>query len=296
MQVPALFEYRRAANVDEALAMLEQGGEEARLLAGGHSLLPMMRLRLATPETLIDVNDLTELDYLRLEGDTIAIGALTRHATLLDSPLLAEHYRIFAEAERVIADPLVRNRGTIGGSLCQADPAEDLSAVCCALRAEAVIRSSSGDRTLPVRELDLGPYETAVQPAEILTEVRIPVRPGSGSAYAKVHRRAGDWAIAAAGAFVRLDGDTIVDVGIGLAALGAPGMTCPEVEQALIGGPATHEAFDAAARGVAETVDPPTDQRGPADYKRHLAGELTRRALNRAFARATAVPAQRGEH
>jgi carbon-monoxide dehydrogenase medium subunit len=296
MQVPALFDYRRAASVDEALSMLEQGGEEARLLAGGHSLLPMMRLRLATPETLIDVNDLTELDYLRLEGDTLAIGALTRHATLLDSPLLAEHYRIFAEAERVIADPLVRNRGTIGGSLCQADPAEDLTAVCCALRAEAVIRSSSGIRTLPVRELDLGPYETAVQPTEMLTEVRIPVRPGSGSAYAKVHRRAGDWAIAAAGAFVRMDGDTIVDVGIGLAAVGAPGMTCPEVEQGLIGGPGTPEAFDAAARGVAEAVDPPTDQRGPADYKRHLAGELTRRVLNRAVARASVVPAQRGEH
>jgi len=301
MQVPALFDYRRASSIDDALALLEQGGEEARLLAGGHSLLPMMKLRLATPETLIDINDLTELDYLRLEGgraegEVIAIGAMTRHATLLDSPLLAEHYRIFAEAERVIADPLVRNRGTVGGSLCQADPAEDLSAVCCALRAEAVIRSSSGTRTLPVRELDLGPYETAVQPTEILTEVRVPVRPGSGSAYAKVHRRAGDWAIAAAGAFVRLDGDTVVDAGLGLAALGAPGMTCGAAEEGLIGGPATAEAIDAAARQVTETVEPSTDQRGPADYKRHLAGELTRRVLRRAVARASGSEPQRGEH
>src|SRR4051794_13787818 len=167
MQVPATFDYRRASSVEDALTLLEQAGEESRLLAGGHSLLPMMKLRLATPETLIDVNDLTELDYVRLDddgsgGQDIAIGALTRHGTLLDSPLLAEHYRIFGEAERVIADPLVRNRGTIGGSLCQADPAEDLSAVCSALRSEVVIRSSSGSRTLPVRELDLGPYETAV--------------------------------------------------------------------------------------------------------------------------------------
>lgn len=296
MQVPALFDYQRATSVDEALSLLEQGGEEARLLAGGHSLLPMMKLRLAVPETLIDINDLTELDYLRLEGDAVAIGAMTRHTTLLESPLLAEHYRIFGEAERLIADPLVRNRGTIGGSLCQADPAEDLSAVCCALRAEAVLRSSSGTRTLPVRELDLGPYQTAVQPAEILTEVRVPVRPGSGSAYAKVHRRMGDWAIAAAGAFVRLDGDAIADVGIGLAALGAPGMTCPEAEQNLIGAPASPDAIDAAARRVAETVEPPTDQRGPADYKRHLAGELTRRVLNRAIARAAELRLQTGEH
>src|SRR4051794_14611793 len=160
MQVPALFDYRRAGSVDEALAMLEQGGEQARLLAGGHSLLPMMKLRLAVPETLVDINDLAELAYIRLDGDALAIGAMTRHAAILDSPLLAEHYRIFAEAERVIADPLVRNRGTIGGSLCQADPAEDLSAVCAALRATAVLRTSTGSRSLPVRELDLGPYET----------------------------------------------------------------------------------------------------------------------------------------
>jgi carbon-monoxide dehydrogenase medium subunit len=295
VQVPAAFDYRRAASVEEALALLEQGGEEARLVAGGHSLLPMMKLRLAAPELLIDINDLTDLDYIRLDGDSLAIGAMTRHATILESPLLAEHYRMFAEAERLIADPLVRNRGTIGGSLCQADPAEDLSAVTCALRATAVIRSSTGSRTLPVRELDLGPYETAVGQREILTEVRVPVRPGSGSAYSKVHRRAGDWAIAAAGAFVQLDttrdSAIITDVGIGLGALGAPGMTCPEAEDDLRGGPPTPERIEEAARRCAEAVDPVTDQRGPAGYKRHLAAELTRRVLTRAVARA-----QGGEH
>src|ERR1700730_15877529 len=134
VQVPAPFEYERATSVDHALALLDRHGSEARLVAGGHSRLPMMKLRLARPETLIDINDLSDLDYIRLDGDEIAIGALTRHAGLLDSALLAEHYRIFADAERVIADPIVRNRGTIGGSLCQADPSEDLSAVLSALR------------------------------------------------------------------------------------------------------------------------------------------------------------------
>jgi carbon-monoxide dehydrogenase medium subunit len=291
MQVPAVFDYRRATGVDDALALLEQAGEGAMLLAGGHSLLPMMKLRLAQPELLVDINDLAELDYIRLDGDVLAIGAMTRHAALLDSALLAEHYRIFAEAEAVIADPLVRSRGTMGGSLCQADPAEDLSAVCSALDATAVIRSTAGTRTVPCRELDLGPYETAVGENEILTEVRVPIRPGSGSAYAKVHRRAGDWAVAAAGAFVRLDGDVIVDVGIGLAALGAPGMTCVAAEQVLRGRSVTPALLDEAARRVATDVRPTTDQRGPSEYKRHLAHVLTRRVLTRAVVRARG-----GEH
>jgi len=143
VQVPAPFEYERATSVDHALALLERHGPEARLIAGGHSLLPMMKLRLARPEMLIDINDLSDLDYIKLDRGEIAIGAMARHAAILDSPLLAEHYRIFREAEKVIADPIVRNRGTIGGSFCQADPSEDLSAVGSALRATMVIRSSS---------------------------------------------------------------------------------------------------------------------------------------------------------
>ena len=194
MQTPAPFEYERATSVDDALALLVRHGPEARLVAGGHSLLPMMKLRLARPEVLVDINDLTDLSYIRLDGDAIAIGAMTRHADLLASPLLGEHYAVFADAERVIADPVVRNRGTIGGSLCQADPSEDLAAVASALRAEIVIRSSEGTRTVPARGLHDGPYETVVGPAEIVTEVRVPVRPGAGSAYEKVERRVGDWA------------------------------------------------------------------------------------------------------
>ena len=174
MQTPAPFEYERATSVDHAIALLERHGPEARLVAGGHSLLPMMKLRLARPEVLIDINELADLDYIRVDGGDIAIGAMTRHASLLSSAVLAEHYRIFREAERVIADPIVRNRGTIGGSFCQADPSEDLSAVGAALKATMVIRSSSGTRTVPCSEFHDGPYETVVGPAEMLVEVRVP--------------------------------------------------------------------------------------------------------------------------
>jgi aerobic carbon-monoxide dehydrogenase medium subunit len=286
VQTPAPFAYERAGTVDDALALLEQHGPEARLVAGGHSLLPMMKLRLARPEVLIDINDLTDLSYIRLDGSEIAIGAMTRHAELLDSALLAEHYAIFADAERVIADPIVRNRGTIGGSFCQGDPSEDLAAVGSALGATLVVRGTGGTRTVAAREFHSGPYETVVAPNEILTEIRIPLRPGSGSAYEKVERRAGDWAIAAAGAFVTLDGDTVSDVGIGLTAVGAEHFCAPAAEDTLRGQAATDENLAAAAEAAAAASNPSTDQRGPADYKRHLAGELVRRALGRAAARA----------
>lgn len=286
MQVPETFEYERASSIDDAIALLERHGDEARLIAGGHSLLPMMKLRLAFPEVLIDINDVADLDHIRIDGNEIAIGAMVRHAAILDSALLAEHYPIFRDAERVIADPLVRNRGTIGGSFCQADPAEDLSAVGAALGGSVVIRSSSGTRTVPMREFHEGPYETKVGDAEILTEVRFPIRPSTGSAYEKVERRVGDWAVAAAGAFVQLDGDTIADAGIGLAAVGAEHFIVPEAEEALRGQPATRDSFQAAAQICHDQCAPVADQRGPEDYKRHLARELTVRALTRATARA----------
>jgi carbon-monoxide dehydrogenase medium subunit len=286
VQVPAPFEYERATSVDHALALLERHGPEARLVAGGHSLLPMMKLRLARPDALIDINHLRDLDYIRLDGDHIAIGALTRHAAILASPVLAEHYRIFADAERVIADPIVRNWGTIGGSLCQADPSEDLAAVFAAVRGDVVVRSPEGSRTVPAREFHLGPYETVVQGAQILVEVRVPVRPGAGSAYCKVERRAGDWAVAAAGAVVVLDGETIAEVGLGLAAVGAEHFTCEEAESALRGQTANADNIAAAAAICRDRCQPQADQRGPEDYKRHLAGELARRAITAAVARA----------
>ncbi|MDQ6797829.1 MAG: xanthine dehydrogenase family protein subunit M [Actinomycetota bacterium] len=285
MQVPAPFNYERATSVDNAVALLERHAE-ARLIAGGHSLLPMMKLRLARPETLIDINDLTDLDYIRLDGDDIAIGAMTRHASLLDSAVLAEHYRIFADAERIIADPIVRNRGTIGGSLCQADPSEDLSAVLSAVRGTMVVRSVQGSETFAARDFHTGPYETRIQGAQMLVEIRVPVRPGSGSSYHAVERRAGDWSVAAAGAFVQLDGDTIADVGIGLSSVGADHFTCTEAEDILRGHSPDGPTLAAAAAACAEHCNPHGDQRGPEDYKRHLIGELANRALTAAVARA----------
>lgn len=286
MQTPAAFEYERATSVDHAIQLLQSLGSEARIVAGGHSLLPMMKLRLARPEHLIDINDLHELDYIREEGDEILIGALTRHRQLLDSELLAKLFPIFRDAERVIADPVVRNRGTIGGSVCQADPAEDLSGVCAALHASAVIAGASGRRTIPMTDFHRGPYETAVEQNELLVEIRVPVRPGAGSAYEKVERRAGDWAIAAAGAALWLSGGVIDHAGIGVTAVGVDGFRVPAAEDALKGKAPSEELFAEAGRLVTQATNPSTDQRGSAEYKRMLAGELTLRALRRAAARA----------
>jgi carbon-monoxide dehydrogenase medium subunit len=285
VQVPAPFEYERATSVDQAVALLERYGPDARLVAGGHSLLPMMKLRLAHPTTLVDINDLAELRAIRIEGDELRIGAMVRHSELLASAVAGEHFRILHDAERVIADPVVRNRGTVGGSLCQGDPSEDLSAAFGAVKATAAIHGSSGDRVVPVRELHVGPYETVVAPAEILTEIRVPIRSGCGTAYEKVERRVGDWAVAAAGAAVWLDGDVIADVGIGLTAVGAPHFVAAGTEDAVRGRPATDETIEEAGRLASDECEPSSDQRGPADYKRHLAGELTKRALRRAIAR-----------
>lgn len=285
MQVPAPFKYERASSVDEAIVLLERHGEEARLIAGGQSLLPLMKLRFAEPEALVDINDLTELQRIWVADDQLHIGALVRHAELLDSAVIGEHYRILHDAERVIADPVVRNRGTIGGSLCHADPAEDLSAALAAIRGDIVIKSSDGERVLPVRDLQTGPFETCLSPAEIVTEVRLPIRANTGSAYTKVERRAGDYAVAAAGAVVTLDGETISEIGLGLAAVGAPRLVAARAEDAVRGRTADEETIELAAQVAAEECQPPTDQRGPADYKRALAGELVKRAMGTAIAR-----------
>ncbi|MDQ6605822.1 MAG: xanthine dehydrogenase family protein subunit M [Actinomycetota bacterium] len=286
MQTPAPFEYERATSVEGALASLQRLGSEARIIAGGHSLLPMMKLRLANPEYLIDINDLTELSYIRQEGDQIHIGALARHVELLKSELLAEKFPVFADAELEIADPVVRNRGTLGGSLCQADAAEDLSAVCTALKARAVIRGAGGERLVGMDEFHIGPYMTAVGEGEMLTGVRIAVRAGAGSAHEKVERRAGDFAIAAVSAAVWIDGGTIVDAGIALSGVGPITVHAERAEEALKGQQPSEELFAQAGEIAAADCAPIPDGRGPADYKRHLAGVLTKRALRRAATRA----------
>jgi aerobic carbon-monoxide dehydrogenase medium subunit len=286
VQTPAPFAYERATSVDGAIEALQRLGPEARLIAGGHSLLPMMKLRLANPEYLIDINDLHELSYIREEGDELRIGALTRHVELLESDLLAERFPVFRDAEQVIADPVVRNRGTIGGSLCQADAAEDLSAVCSALKGKAVIRGSGGERVVGLDEFYTGPFMTAVGEGEMLTEVRLPLRRGAGSAHEKVERRAGDWAIAAVSAAVWVDGGTIADAGVALSAVGPTTVHVSRAEELLRGKPASEELFEQAGEIASEDCAPLPDGRGPVDYKRHLAGVLTKRALRRAAARA----------
>jgi carbon-monoxide dehydrogenase medium subunit len=286
VQVPAHVEYDKATSVEHALTLLARYAPEARVLAGGHSLIPMMKLRLVQPEVLIDINGLTDLCYINLTGDQLRIGTLTRHAQLLTSSLVGDHFAILHDAERVIADPIVRNWGTVGGSLCQADPSEDLSAAFAAMKGTMVVQGSHGTREVSAREFHTGPYETVVGPAELLTEIRLPVRRGGGSGYLKVARRAGDWPVGAAGAAVWLAGDKIADVGIGLAAVGATHFVAAEAEDYLRGRPVTEENLRQAGEIAASTCRPVSDQRGPADYKRHLACELTTRVLRIAVARA----------
>ncbi|HEY8769651.1 MAG TPA: xanthine dehydrogenase family protein subunit M [Thermoleophilaceae bacterium] len=286
MQTPAPFDYERATSVEGAIAALERLGSDARIIAGGHSLLPMMKLRLANPSHLVDINDLAELSYIREQDGEVRIGALTRHVELAKSELLARHFPVFRDAEAVIADPVVRNRGTIGGSLCQADAAEDLSAVCSAVKAQIVIRGAGGERVVGMEDFHVGPFTTAVGEGEMLTEIRVPVRPGAGSAHEKVERRAGDWAIAAASAALWIDGGTVTDAGIALSAVGMTTIHLTRAEELLRGKPPSDELFAEAGEIASADCSPSADGRGPVDYKRHLAGVLTQRALRRSAARA----------
>ena len=288
MQVPSPIEYARATSVDHAIALLERLGDEARIVAGGHSLLPMMKLRLANPEYLVDINDLhDELAYVEVGATEVRLGAMTRHRELLESDTLNAVFPIFRDAERVIADVPVRNRGTLGGALCQADPSEDLSSVCTTLDARCVIRSSRGERTVSMDDFHRGPYQTAVGQAEMLTEVRIAVRPRGGSAYEKVDRRAGDWAVVAAGAAVWLEDGRHRGRPRRARRRRSQHHRHPrDLASALRGRRPDDEAWAVAGEIAARSCTPVTDGRGTVDYKRHLADELTRRTLRTAAQRA----------
>jgi carbon-monoxide dehydrogenase medium subunit len=288
MQTPAPVEYSRATSVDDAITQMANLNGEARFLAGGHSLIPMMKLRLANPGHLIDINPLEpELNYIRQEGDEIRIGAMTRHVDMLESELLGRHFPIFHEAEHVLADPVVRNRGTMGGSVCQADPAEDLSGVVTCLKGQAVLRGPGGaERVVGMEEFHIGPYMTAVQPTELLIEVRFKLKPGGGSAHEKVERRAGDFAIVAASAALWVQNGTITDAGLACSAVGPTTMHIERAEQLLIGKAPSEDLFAQAGAMASQDCSPSADGRGPVDYKRHVAGVLSKRALSRAAQRA----------
>jgi carbon-monoxide dehydrogenase medium subunit len=295
MQVPGPFEYERATSVDHAIGLLDRLGEDARIVAGGHSLLPMMKLRIANPEYLVDINDLApELGYISVGSAMspllVRIGAMARHRQVLESEELAAVCPIFRDAERVIADPVVRNRGTVGGSLCQADPAEDLTTVCTVLNAVCLARGPSGEREIPMDEFLTGPYETALAHNEMLVEIRVPVRHNTSSAYAKVERRVGDWAVTAAGASVTLDDGVVAAARIGLTAVNADAGELASVSTTLIGKAPTEELFAETGRRAAEACEPATDMRGSAEYKRHLASELTIRTLRTAVERVRNAP------
>jgi carbon-monoxide dehydrogenase medium subunit len=271
--IPAAFEYARADSVDEAVALLTEHGDEAKLLAGGHSLLPLMKLRLATPSVLVDVGRLSELSFVRDDGDTIAVGGLTRHHDVEHDPVLREHVPLLAASAGEVGDPQVRHRGTLGGSLAHGDPASDLPAVVLALRGSIVARGSGGERVIAADDFFRGFLETALAPDEVITEVRVPKTNGAGWAFEKFNRRAQDWAIVGVAA---IGGDA---PGVALVNMGDTPVRAAAVEGALRDGAS---AADAAARAGDDT-DPPSDLNASPEYRRHLAQVLVGRALDTAL-------------
>jgi carbon-monoxide dehydrogenase medium subunit len=270
--IPAAFDYVRAGSADEAVQLLSSHGEDAKLLAGGHSLIPLMKLRLASPAVLIDVARVTDLSYIRDGGDHVAVGALTRHHDIENSDLLKTDVPILAHVAGLVGDPQVRHRGTIGGSLAHGDPASDLPAVVLALGGTLVARGRGGERTIAATDFFTGFLETALAPDELLTEIRVPKVAGAGWSYQKFNRRALDWAIVGVAA-VR-NGHT----GVALVNMGSTPLRATAVEQALSSGAAIQEAAMAAPEGT----EPPTDLNASPEYRRHLAQVLVRRALEEA--------------
>jgi aerobic carbon-monoxide dehydrogenase medium subunit len=282
--IPAPFEYRRAASVEEAMALLESGGEDARLLAGGHSLLPLMKLRLARPSLLVDIGRVPGLARIEERDGGIAIGALARHRDLEASPLLRDRCPLLAHAAGLVGDPQVRHRGTLGGSLAHGDPASDLCAVLRCLDAEMLVRGRDGERTVAAADFFRGFLETALRPGEVLVGVRIPaLARGHGWSYLKFTRRALDWAIVGVAAVVEPSGQGIERAAVALVNMGPTPLRAVAVEAAVRGRP--RGAVAEAAAKAADGTDPPGDIHADPEYRRHLAGVLTRRALEEALGR-----------
>jgi carbon-monoxide dehydrogenase medium subunit len=285
--IPAPFDYHAPTTLDEAIALLGKLGDTAKILAGGQSLIPAMRFRLASPEVLIDLNRIPELAHLEERGDHLVIGALAREHALEVSPLIAASYPMLLDAAKVIADPLVRNKATVGGNLAHADPANDHPAVMLAYDAHVVVRGASGTRTIAIDQLFTGLFETSLVPGEILTEIRIPKpRPHSGGAYIKIERKVGDYAVAAVAVQLELAGTTIKHVRIGLTNVSPIPARAKAAEAALTGQQATDAVLEAAGQAGANECNPSADLRGQVDYKRDLVRILIKRTVRRAIARA----------
>lgn len=277
--IPTQFDYIAPTSVDEALAALAEHGDDAKVIAGGQSLLPVLRMRLNAPEVVIDLGSIEVLRGIREDGDVLVIGAMTTHHTVLHDPLVAQHAALLAKAEHELADAQIRHRGTIGGALAHADPAGDLGAPSLALGAEFVIAGPGGTRTVPADAFFVDLFETAIAEGELLTEIRVPKHTGWGAHYEKFVRVAHQWPIVAVAAAVRVEGGTIAEARVGLTNMGSTPLRARAVEEALVGQPATEDAVASAAARAAEGTNPPSDLNGAADYRTHLAKVLTRRAV-----------------
>jgi carbon-monoxide dehydrogenase medium subunit len=277
--IPSKFDYVKPSSVADAITALRDGGDDAKILAGGQSLIPVLRLRLAAPSVLIDLGGIPELRGVREDGDRIAIGAMTSYYDVIRDDLVKQHVTLLAQATETVADNQVRHRGTVGGSLAHADPAGDLGAVALALDAEMVIAGADGTRTVPASEFFLDYFTTAIGESEILTEIRFPKYTGWGSHYEKFNRTAQAWSMVAIAAAIRVEGGSIAEARVGLTNMGTTPIRASGVEQALVGQPATADAVRAAAEHVTEGTAAPSDADAAADYREHLAKVLTGRAV-----------------
>jgi carbon-monoxide dehydrogenase medium subunit len=277
--IPAQFDYLAPFSVDEALRALAEGGEDAKVIAGGQSLLPVLRLRMAAPTLLVDLGRISELRGVREEPDAIVVGAMTTHHDVMRDPLVNEHAQLIALATATVADPQIRHRGTFGGSLAHADPAGDLGAAVVAMDAEMIVAGPGGERTVPASEFFVDLFTTAIAPDELLVGVRLPKLTGWGAHYEKFQRTAQAWSIVGIAAAVRIESGSIAAARVGLANVGPTPLRATAVEQALVGGPATAEAVKAAAAHATDGVEPIVDGNADADYRRHLATVLTGRAV-----------------
>ena len=285
--IPASFDYHAPKTLDEAIALLGQLGDSAKILAGGQSLIPAMRFRLASPEVLVDINRIADLAYVVERDGHLAIGAMTREHALEVSPVVAKSYSLLFDTAAVIADPLVRNKATVGGNLAHADPANDHPATMLAYNAQIIARGASGTRTIAIDDLFVGLFETSLKPGEILTEVRVPTPgPHTGGAYQKIERKVGDYAVAAVAVQLELAGAAIKSLRIGLTNVSSVPMRARNAEAALTGKQPTDDVLEAAGKAAAAECDPSADLRGQIDYKRDLVRVLTKRTVRRAVERA----------